>query len=130
MGHGLLLEDLQTIIDMGIMPPQVLYQAKLHPEQKGNSLDRDECKRLHDALFYVCKTATEVDAESSQFPPDWLFHQRWNEKKAQPINGNPLEFIKSAGRVRLIHMQAFSQGLAGCVGLLRDKCLTGDLCIY
>ncbi|KAK9821543.1 hypothetical protein WJX74_009796 [Apatococcus lobatus] len=81
---------------------EVLYQAKLHPEQKGNSLDADECKRLHDALYYVCKTATEVDAESSQFPPDWLFHQRWNEKKAQPINGNPLEFIKSAGRATAI----------------------------
>ena len=82
----------------GTVALQVLYQARLHPEQKGSSLDADECKQLHDALFYVCKTATEVDAESSKFPPDWLFHQRWNEKKAQPINGNPLEFIKSAGR--------------------------------
>ncbi len=85
------------------MPLQVLYQAKLHPEQKGNSLDAEEVKRLHDALYYVCKTAVEADAESSRFPSDWLFHQRWNEKKAQPIHGNKLEFFKSAGRVSIRH---------------------------
>ena len=84
------------------MSVQVLFQARLHPEQKANSLDAAEVKQLHDALLYVCKTAVEVDAESSQFPPDWLFHQRWDEKKAQPIHGNALEFCKSAGRVKHI----------------------------
>lgn len=34
----------------------------------------------------VIKHAVEVDADSSRFPSDWLFHVRWG-KKPGDVNG-------------------------------------------
>jgi hypothetical protein len=31
---------------------------------------------LHAAISSVCQLACEVEADSSRFPPDWLFHYR------------------------------------------------------
>ena len=80
---------------------EVLYQAKLYPEVKANSLTDDEIQRLHEAIKQVPAAAVEAEADSEKFPPDWLFHVRWDGKKKNPkINGNAVEFLKVGGRVR------------------------------
>ena len=79
----------------------MLYQAKLYPEVKANSLTDDEIQRLHEAIEQVPATAVEAEADSEKFPPEWLFHVRWDGKKKNPkINGNAVEFLKVGGRVR------------------------------
>jgi len=52
---------------------------------------------LREAMVAVPRTAVDVDADSSRFPEDWIFHHRWSEKKA-PAH---YSFIKIGGRVRV-----------------------------
>ena len=43
--------------------------------------------------------ATEVEAESSKFPPRWLFHYRWTGKKRARIEGvGEVKFLTVGGR--------------------------------
>eukprot|EP00884_Botryococcus_braunii_P014595 jgi/Botrbrau1/23136/Bobra.0243s0064.2 len=78
---------------------EVLYQARLHPEEKSNTLDLDQVEALHSKLHTVLRTAVDADADSSKFPADWLFHHRWTGKKAGPkLDGHPVEFETVAGR--------------------------------
>lgn len=79
---------------------EVLYQARLYPEVKASTLSDEEISRLHKALIYVPETAVEAEAESEKFPPDWLFHVRWDGPKKSPkLNGHAVEFLKVGGRV-------------------------------
>ncbi|KAL0050154.1 hypothetical protein WJX82_005296 [Trebouxia sp. C0006] len=78
---------------------EVLYQAKLHPEAKANSLTDAQIEDLHKAIKYVPEAAVEAEADHERFPPDWLFHVRWDGKKKSPqLNGNAVEFLKVGGR--------------------------------
>lgn len=56
---------------------EVLYNAKIHPEQYSNTLSDEQVKQLHDSLTYVCNLACGVLADSAQFPEDWLFKHRY-----------------------------------------------------
>jgi formamidopyrimidine-DNA glycosylase len=83
----------------------VLWQARLHPEQKaGDLLDDEEdggggVARLHAAIRGVCERACSVDADSSRFPETWLFHHRWTGGKATRLpTGERVEFITAGGR--------------------------------
>jgi len=49
---------------------EVLYQAKIHPEQYSNSFSDTQVKDLHDSLINVCTIACETLADSNQFPED------------------------------------------------------------
>ncbi|KAJ3300498.1 hypothetical protein HK104_011003 [Borealophlyctis nickersoniae] len=60
---------------------EVLYQAHTHPAQNTQTLTDDELSSLHTCLASVVKTAVEVNADSRQFPPEWLFHYRWGKGK-------------------------------------------------
>ena len=83
------------------MADEVLYQARLYPELKANSLTEAQIQQLHEAIRQVPEAAVEAEADSEKFPPDWLFHVRWDGKKKKPkIDGNPVEFLKVGGRVR------------------------------
>ncbi len=42
-----------------------------------HNLTQDEIRSLYDNTDYVCRTAVEVGADSSQFPSHWLFKHRW-----------------------------------------------------
>ena len=85
------------------MADEVLYQAKLYPEVKANSLTDAEIKQLHEAIKYVPETAVEAEADHEKFPPDWLFHVRWDGKKKSPkLNGQAVEFLKVGGRVSTV----------------------------
>ncbi|CAK9226532.1 unnamed protein product [Sphagnum troendelagicum] len=59
---------------------EVLYQAKIHPEQPATILSTDDCKHLRAAIHEVVEKAVEVDADSERFPENWIFHQRWDRK--------------------------------------------------
>jgi len=56
---------------------EVLYNAKIHPEQYSNTLSNEQVKQLHTSLQYVCDLACGVLADSTQFPQDWLFKHRY-----------------------------------------------------
>ncbi|KAG8784747.1 hypothetical protein FRC15_002670 [Serendipita sp. 397] len=56
---------------------EVLFHSAIHPEQTCKSLTSGQIQSLHHNIVYVCQTAVDVNADSSQFPPHWLFQHRW-----------------------------------------------------
>ncbi|KAK3068118.1 hypothetical protein LTR53_014566, partial [Teratosphaeriaceae sp. CCFEE 6253] len=60
---------------------EILYQARLHPEQYSNTFAADQIERLHKALMDVCTLAVETNADSSKFPETWLMKYRWDKGK-------------------------------------------------
>ncbi|KAF4387715.1 hypothetical protein G4B88_004042 [Cannabis sativa] len=64
---------------------EVLYQARIHPEQPAATLSRECCATLNKCIKEVVRYAVQVDAESSRFPLEWLFHYRWGKKPGKVI---------------------------------------------
>lgn len=56
---------------------EILYHSAVHPERRCHLLEVDELKRLRENTYLVCRTAVDLNADSSQFPSDWLFKHRW-----------------------------------------------------
>lgn len=76
---------------------EVLYQSRIHPKQPANTLSDAQLGELLAQIKTVCRVAVEADAESSRFPPGWLFHHRWTRAAALPW-GQQLAFTKVGGR--------------------------------
>ncbi|KAL8843440.1 MAG: hypothetical protein Q9176_002053 [Flavoplaca citrina] len=85
---------------------ELLYNAKIHPEQYSNTLSPAQMKQLHESIHYVCSTAVELLAESDRFPEEWLFKHRWAKgKKDAPQrlpNGAKIKFVTVGGRTSAI----------------------------
>ncbi|KNC96931.1 formamidopyrimidine-DNA glycosylase [Spizellomyces punctatus DAOM BR117] len=86
---------------------EVLFQARVHPAQNTVSLTDAELAALHDQLSFVIKTAVAVNADSSKFPNDWLFHYRWGKgrvtnREAKMPDGSNIKFETVAGRTTAI----------------------------
>ncbi|KAJ6569659.1 AtMMH-1 [Mycena capillaripes] len=60
---------------------EILYNARLHPEQRCNTLTDEQLIALHYQTSNVCETAVSVDADDSKFPENWLFKHRWGKGK-------------------------------------------------
>ncbi|CAK8535645.1 unnamed protein product [Lathyrus sativus] len=59
---------------------EVLYQARIHPQQTASSLSGENCSTLYECITEVIQFAVGVDADCSRFPLEWLFHFRWGKK--------------------------------------------------
>ncbi|KAH7040354.1 Formamidopyrimidine-DNA glycosylase N-terminal domain-containing protein [Microdochium trichocladiopsis] len=85
---------------------EIMYQAKLHPEQYSDDFDDADITTLYNAVKYVCDTAVEKLGDSDQFPPDWLFNHRWGKGKKDSAktlpNGEKLIFITVGGRTSCV----------------------------
>ncbi|KXJ96792.1 formamidopyrimidine-DNA glycosylase [Microdochium bolleyi] len=85
---------------------EIMYQAKLHPEQYSDDFDDADITTLYNAVNYVCDTAVEKLADSDQFPADWLFNHRWGKGKKDAAktlpNGERLTFITVGGRTSCV----------------------------
>ncbi|KAI0318747.1 hypothetical protein OF83DRAFT_1241797 [Amylostereum chailletii] len=60
---------------------EILYHARVHPEQRCNTLSDEQLTALHHQTFEVCRIAVEAEADDSKFPEDWLFKHRWGKGK-------------------------------------------------
>lgn len=84
---------------------EVLYQARIHPEQYSNSFNDDQISRLHNSIVSVCTLACETLADSEQFPESWLMKYRWDKgKKDSNVlpNGEKIVHLKVGGRTSAI----------------------------
>ena len=84
---------------------EILYQAKLHPEQYCQTFSNKQVKALHDALVDVCTTAVDTLAESSKFPESWLMKHRWGKGKDggdRLPNGDRIIHLKVGGRTSAV----------------------------
>ncbi|KAJ8594894.1 hypothetical protein M405DRAFT_728994 [Rhizopogon salebrosus TDB-379] len=70
---------------------EILYQAKVHPEQRCNTLYETQVEALHREVADICRIAVEANADINKYPSHWLFRHRWvnltsgKGKKAQSM---------------------------------------------
>lgn len=85
---------------------EVLYNAKIHPEQYSNTLQEGQVEQLHKSIVYVCTTAVDLIGDSDKFPEDWMFKHRWQKgKKNAPgvlPNGQKVAFLTVGGRTSCV----------------------------
>lgn len=62
---------------------EILYHARVHPEQRCNTLSPPQLDALHFQMSEVCRIAVDANADDSKFPDDWLFKHRWGKGKKQ-----------------------------------------------
>lgn len=93
---------------------EILYHARIHPEQVANTLDAEMVQRLHAAIGYVTNFAVSVEADSKKFPEDWLMLHRWGKGRRQENRlptGESIDFVKVGSRT-----SAFVPSLQKLVG--------------
>lgn len=85
---------------------EIMFNAKMHPEQYANTLSDDQIKQLHKSIHYICDTAVELLGESEKFPDTWLFRHRWGKgKKDSPRalpSGEKIAFLTVGGRTSAV----------------------------
>ncbi|KAK4252466.1 hypothetical protein C7999DRAFT_27203 [Corynascus novoguineensis] len=81
---------------------EVLYQAKLHPEQYCDDFSDEQITKLFQSIRHVCQFAVDKLGDSDQFPKDWLFHYRWGKGQKGAVghlpSGEKLAFLTVGGR--------------------------------
>ena len=81
---------------------ELLYHARIHPEQYSNTLSKAQIKQLHASIHHVCGLAVSTLSDSSKYPEEWLFKHRWGKgKKDDPKklpNGASIKHITVGGR--------------------------------
>ncbi|GAX75543.1 hypothetical protein CEUSTIGMA_g2986.t1 [Chlamydomonas eustigma] len=123
----LLLDQESLISGIGNwVADEVLYQARIHPEEAVSSLTSDQAVVLHEKIRFVIDVAVNVDSDAERFPPDWLFHVRWSGKKPVSLGGNPVHFVTVGSRTsafvpKLQKLQGLSSGPDAIVVLDDDK---------
>ncbi|KAJ7604895.1 DNA glycosylase/AP lyase [Mycena polygramma] len=60
---------------------EILYHARVHPEQRSNTLTSEQLIAVHHQTSNVCEIAVSVDADDTKFPENWLFKHRWGKGK-------------------------------------------------
>ena len=85
---------------------EVMFHAKMHPEQYSNTLSDDQINQLHESIRYICGTAVDLLGDSEKFPDDWLFKHRWGKgKKDDPKtlpDGKKITFLTVGGRTSAV----------------------------
>ncbi|XP_058780457.1 formamidopyrimidine-DNA glycosylase isoform X1 [Vicia villosa] len=77
---------------------EVLYQARIHPQQTASSLSGENCSTLYECIKEVIEKAVEVGADSSQYPTNWIFHFREKKPGKAFVDGKEIDFITAGGR--------------------------------
>ncbi|KAL1952308.1 hypothetical protein VTO73DRAFT_1457 [Trametes versicolor] len=62
---------------------EILYHARMHPEERCNVLSDEQLDALFKQTSEVCRIAVSVNADDSLFPEDWLFKHRWGKGKKE-----------------------------------------------
>ncbi|RMZ89848.1 hypothetical protein DV736_g2919, partial [Chaetothyriales sp. CBS 134916] len=85
---------------------EIMYNAKIHPEQYANTLSDAQIEQLLNSIHYVCSTACDVLGDSEKFPEDWLFKHRWGKGKKDAAktlpNGEKIQFLTVGGRTSAV----------------------------
>jgi formamidopyrimidine-DNA glycosylase len=79
---------------------EVLYQARIDPRRRTDTLSRAEVGRIRSRLRFVISTAVRAGADSDRFPPKWLFHTRWSKRLQRPVTvrGERIRYLTVGGR--------------------------------
>ena len=68
---------------------EVLFQARIHPEQRANTLSDGQMGQLHDAIRLVLETAIRHEATYRDFPNHFLIHVReWDDSPYDDVEAH------------------------------------------
>jgi formamidopyrimidine-DNA glycosylase len=100
--------DQATVAGLGNwIVDEVLFQARIHPEQPANTLTNEQTQNLHAAIRLVLETAIRHEATYRDFPKSFLIHARewdnspYNDLEAHkfcPRCGTRIERTEVGGR--------------------------------
>jgi len=72
-----LLDQQRAVCGVGNwVADETLHAAAVHPACLCNRLAKEQVAAIYTAARDVCATACAVDADSTRFPVEWLFHTR------------------------------------------------------
>jgi formamidopyrimidine-DNA glycosylase len=78
---------------------EVLYQARLDPRRRADSLTPAEAARLRARLRSVVAFSVRVRSDSDRYPRSWLFHHRWGKRAgATTARGEAIRHLTLGGR--------------------------------
>ena len=78
---------------------EVLYQARLDPRRRANTLTDAEIARMRAALKHVVDASVRLSNDSDRYPRGWLFHRRWGRNpRAMTVTGERIRHITVGGR--------------------------------
>ena len=100
-----LLLDQSVVAGLGNwLADEVLYQAAIHPEVAANALSSAQVATLFATIRVVLAHAVSVDADSSHYPPTWLFAHRWSKGSSKPVDGagRAITFVTVGGRTSAV----------------------------
>ena len=108
---------------------EIMYDAKIHPEQYSNTLTPAQIKQLHKSIHYVCSFAVDNLADSSKFPEEWLFKHRWGKGKKDSSttlpNGSKFVYITVGGRTSCV-VPSVQKKTGPVAGDVKDEAGTED----
>jgi len=73
-----------------------LYQGRIHPSCPVPNLSEQNVKNLHFQIRNIPLTAVGVNADSQQFPEDWLFRWRWGKGKKKTPQAKKAKALQDA----------------------------------
>lgn len=62
---------------------EILYQSRIHPATRAGALTMEHITSMVTAMKSVLQIAVAANADSKDFPADWLFHVRWDKVKSK-----------------------------------------------
>lgn len=77
---------------------EVLWQARIHPEEVVKELSEDDFKDIFDQIHYVIGTALKHEAHFRSFPKEFMIHSRWTDSGRPDAPMIELENITVGGR--------------------------------
>ncbi|MDQ8203922.1 DNA-formamidopyrimidine glycosylase family protein [Pelagicoccus sp. SDUM812003] len=81
------------------MADEILWQARVRPSRKVESLSKKESDALFEKLRFVCAEAIRtIGGDYSDPPETWLFQHRWKDGGDCPATGKPLVRETIGGR--------------------------------
>eukprot|EP00936_MAST-01D_sp_MAST-1D-sp1_P000139 g139.t1 len=121
---ALLLDQQAVVSGVGNwIADEVLYQARIHPASSARSLSQEQAHALYKAIRFVTSFACSVNAESTRFPKEWLFHYRWGKgRNGTTIPGvGCVSFETIGGRTTAIVRSVQRKGANTVVGQDRER---------
>ena len=126
---ALLLDQQAVVSGVGNwIADEVLYQARIHPASRACSLSPEQARALYDAIRFVTSFACSVNADSSRFPKEWLFHYRWGKgKNGTAVPGvGCVSFETIGGRTTAIVRSVQRKGANTVTGQQRARAKTAS----
>ena len=92
------LTDQHVLAGIGnVYSDEILYQCRIHPKTKANTITDKEKKQLFKKMREVLNKAIEVEGKRSDFPEDYLIQHRKDGEDCPTCEGK-IKKIKVSGR--------------------------------